>query len=293
MGGLVWLASYPKSGNTWIRSFLNNLIHNTQEPADINSMRRFSLSDTSRSQFQEISSRPLEELDFTELLRLRFPVQARMTKASTGPVLVKTHNCLGDWRGIKLHDMKLTAAAVYILRNPLDVAVSVAPHFNLTTDKAIDFMSAKGAGTKLSGKYTPELYGTWSEHVLSWTVKESPGLLVLRYEDLLDKPAETFGELGRFLRVPADEERLMRAIRHSSFDVLKAQEEVRGFIERPEHAQSFFRVGKAGQWREVLTPDQVRQIISGHWEQMERFGYIPDDYRDAIPEEARVKIKAD
>ena len=100
---------------------------------------------------------------------------------------------------------------------------------------------------------------------------------------MLDKPRKTFKQVAKFLGVNPSPDRLERAIRFSSFKVLKAQEEKAGFKERPKVSRNFFREGKRDQWREKLTPDQVRQIISVHHEQMERFGYIPHDYRDAVP----------
>jgi len=73
-------------------------------------------------------------------------------------------------------------------------------------------------------------------------------------------------------------ERLERSIRNSSFKALKRQEEQKGFKEKSEFAQSFFREGKSEQWREALTEDQIKQIISDHREQMGRFDYIPEGY---------------
>jgi hypothetical protein len=101
---------------------------------------------------------------------------------------------------------------------------------------------------------------------------------VVRYEDLLDKPRTHFKRVVKFLGLKPTPERLERAIKFSSFRVLKAQEEKGGFKERPAVSKAFFREGKSEQWRTKLTPEQVRQIISDHREQMERFGYIPKDY---------------
>ena len=82
----------------------------------------------------------------------------------------------------------------------------------------------------------------------------------------------------RFLGLSPPPERLTKAIEFSSFQALRAQEESAGFRERAERQERFFRVGKAGQWREVLTEAQVRRIVSSHREQMARFGYVPEGY---------------
>jgi hypothetical protein len=120
-----------------------------------------------------------------------------------------------------------------------------------------------------------EYTSSWSRHVHSWTHTPNPRLLVLRYEDLLDQPNKSFGMVPRFLGLDVARPRLEKAIKLSSFKVLKAQEQRKGFIERPKQATAaFFREGKAGQWRKVLTPAQVAKIEADHGEQMRRFGYL-------------------
>lgn len=278
MGKLLWLASYPKSGNTWVRSFLYNLLHDTQEPADINKLNTFCFGASSRRWFDEVSDRPLEALTPEEIAHLRPEVSRKMAAAKPNAIPVKTHNYLGDWFGVPMHDMALTAGAVYIVRNPLDLVLSLAPHRAMTVDEAIDFIATPGIGTKLGATHVPEVYDTWSNHVLSWTAKQSPALVVLRYEDLLSDPHKAFAPLARFVGAGGDEARLDRAIRHSSFEVLKAQETQHGFQEKPSNAEAFFREGRLDQWQEKLTPEQVMRIVASHREQMERFGYVPAGY---------------
>ena len=95
----------------------------------------------------------------------------------------------------------------------------------------------------------------------------------MRYEDMLAEPTKTFGGLARHLLFGAQAGEIATAIERSSFQKLKSQEEQAGFVERPKEAQQFFREGRAGQWREVLTPAQIRRIVRDHGEQMARFGY--------------------
>ena len=201
-----------------------------------------------------------------------------MTKAFHDSVFVKTHNYLGQWHGVPLHNMDVTAGGIYVVRNPLDVAISAHHHFNATLDRTISIMAQPMASSPLTDQLMPEVYSSWSAHVKSWTARPFPQLLVLRYEDLLADPAKHFGIVAGFLGLQPSQERLQRAVRNSSFEVLKAQEKRDGFRERPEHAAAFFREGRAEQWREVLTPAQTRRIIADHHEQMARFGYIPPDY---------------
>ena len=283
MGALIWLASYPKSGNTWMRSFLHNLFRNTAAPVSINDLDDFCLGESAAAWYAPRAPRPLAELELEEIARLRPIVHRDFTRAFPDSVFVKTHNYLGEFFGVPLHNMDVTAGGIYVLRNPLDVAISISHHFGETIDEAIAHLANEGAGTPVTDTHVPEVHRSWSTHVASWTAVPNPQLLVLRYEDLLLKPRKHFKKVAQFLGLKPSPERLERAIRNSSFKALKAQEQKAGFKERSDKAAAFFREGRAEQWRDVLTPDQVRRIIADHHVQMARFGYIPSDYKDAVP----------
>lgn len=278
MGALIWLASYPKSGNTWVRSFLHNLLTNSPTPVNINELDDFCLGESAAAWYVARTGRKVTDMSFEEIMKMRPLVQKDFTMAFPDSVFVKTHNYLGEWHGHPLHNMDVTAGGIYVVRNPLDVAISMTHHFGLGQDEAIARMADHGSITGLTESHVPEFHSSWSGHVASWTGHPNPQLLVLRYEDLLEKPKKHFKLVANFLGLQPKPERLERAIRNSSFKAMKAQEEKAGFKERSNFAKAFFREGKKDQWREKLTPDQIRQIISDHREQMERFGYVPKDY---------------
>lgn len=278
MGALIWLASYPKSGNTWMRSFLHNLLRDAHEAVPLDRLDDFCLGEAFRSWAEPHASKPLDELPPAELARIRLLGQADMTKAFHDSVFVKTHNFLGLAHGYPLVNMDVTAGAIYIVRNPLDVVLSARHHFNVDIDRMIGIMASPRGGSPMNEFLMPEVFSTWSEHVRSWTAQPSPQLLVVRYEDLIDNPVGQFGIVTKFLGLAPTQERLERAVRLSSFSSLKQLEEAHGFREKPAHAEAFFRAGKTGQWRDVLTPEQVSRIVSDHREQMNRFNYIPEGY---------------
>jgi hypothetical protein len=277
MGAIIWLASYPKSGNTWMRVFLHNLLLNAKEPVDINSLHFFTLGEGNARFYKPFDPRPLSELSETEVMALRPRVHELLTRASPDSVFVKTHHFLGEIEGMPLITMSHTAGAIYMVRNPLDVALSYANHFGMPIDQAIEEMANDGTGSKPSDRNARQYYGSWSLNVSSWTQNAVPTLHVVRYEDMQERPVETFGGVARFLGLDPPRERLDRAISHSSFGALKAQEEQHGFVERTEHTR-FFREGRTGTWRTVLSEEQVARLVADHREQMERFGYVPDGY---------------
>ena len=276
--GIVWLASYPKSGNTWTRAFLHNLVHVTsgqKQTQKINELDQFSVGSAGKPFFEEVIGFELTDKHREEIAAARPRVQQNMADAAEGLIFVKTHQAIVIDRGHPTINFAVTAGAIYIVRNPLDVAISYAHHQGKSIDFAIDFMNMKNAETSVTEKQVNETYGSWSQHVMSWTRKPHPAIYVMRYEDMLAKAQKTFGALARHLLFRLSESELADAIDRSSFARLREQEEKAGFKGRPEEAERFFREGRTGQWKEVLTPQQIQRIVDAHGEQMQRFGYLP------------------
>jgi hypothetical protein len=166
---------------------------------------------------------------------------------------------------------EVTAAAIYMLRNPFDLVPSFARHQGCDVDTAITRMMDPdmNSGTE-TGIF--EALGRWDEHVTTWTT--APGLPrhVIRYEDMLRRAErEVTRLLETFLRVSVDKAQLAHALRETSFDALRKQENEAGFRERPPHMKSFFASGRAGVWREDLTPAQVGRIREGFLPVLEKW----------------------
>jgi hypothetical protein len=276
--GIVWLASYPKSGNTWVRSFLNNL-HSVMEfgldvePHDINKMQRLTAWDIGAAQFKEFLGKPIEECTEAEVDAARPKVQQAVADGNSGILLVKTHNALLMTNGHPTINFGVTSGAVYIVRNPLDVVISFSHHRGQTIDETLRAMCMPGYRTTTAGKSVSEIYGSWSENVGSWTRTNNPAMLTLRYEDMHADPEQAFSKLANHLRQNPNKKELQKAIELSSFKTLQKQEEASGFSEKPKNLKQFFRSGKTGEWEDVLTDAQVATIRTIHEDQMKAFGY--------------------
>jgi hypothetical protein len=277
MGGIVWLASYPKSGNTWLRAFLHNLLLNPDRPVRPNELNRFALGTRNAYWYRKYIDKPGDQFTAQELAQLRPQVQRDYTQAFPDSVFVKTHFPVADDAGAPLICMQHTAGAIYVVRNPLDVCLSAADHYGTGLDETIDLMADVGRTVQGDAHSVREPISAWSEHVASWTGQPNPRLHVMRYEDMLARPEETFGALARFLGLDPPRDRLRRAIEFSSFDTLRRLESKFGFDERSDKAERFFRAGKAGNWHTALTPGQAARIVDRHRAQMARFGYLPED----------------
>ncbi len=281
MGGLVWLASYPKSGNTWTRNFLHNLLRGSGDDGDsfdINKMNALTTWDSSKQWYVPLLDDPIEECSKEQVAAVRLKANENMANATPDLVFVKTHNAMVADRGTPMVNPKVTAGAIYIVRNPLDVAISYSFHLNKSIDETIKFMNLKGMQSQNRDKMAYEVQSSWLENVYSWTRKENPSLFVMRYEDMLANPVQTFSKLVQFLVIKTSRRQLDEAIDAASFKKLTAQEDEKGFGEKPKDAEKFFRKGEAGQWKDTLNKDQIEEIVRVNREQMARFGYLPPGY---------------
>ena len=280
MKGIIWLASYPKSGNTWLRIFITNLERDEETRASINELD-FVSGSGARDYFDEAVGYKAGELTCDEVDRLRPEVYAYESLVRDEAFYCKVHDAFARLPdGRPLFPPEVSLKAVYVIRNPLDVCVSFAHHQETTDlDAVIESMAdpahAFGACPHDQIPQLRQRLLTWSEHVLSWVGSEMP-VHLMRYEDMKLCPLLTFTACAEFLGLPHDPERVVRALDRSSFEELRQQEEGEGFDEAPS-ARSFFREGRVGSWRDALTPRQAARIVRDHRDVMRRFGYLTDD----------------
>jgi len=273
---LSWLASYPKSGNTWARAFLRAYQFDAYEPVDINQIGKISCSESRLTYFQAAASTKGKRLSNAEVDSLRRPVQERLARQIGRHQVVKTHNARLVCNGFSLIHDDLTRCAVYLVRNPLDVVDSFADHNGVSIDEAIGLMS--DPAHRIGGpnqEFVTQYLSTWSTHVRSWIHADDFPVLIIRYEDLLLDSLGVFRQLIQFLGWHFDEGRLTRAVRCSSFNALRQIEGRQGFQEVSAKSRSgkFFRRGQSGAWTERLSENQRQRLVNDHGETMQLLGY--------------------
>ncbi len=275
---IIWIASYPKSGNTWVRVFLHNLRREMEgrgdEPLDLNRLHESSAWEIHAKDYGAIIGKPVMEATPAEIAGARPEVQRRLANGRDAPFLVKTHLTVGMDCGHPTINLDATLAAVYIVRNSLDVAVSYANHAGHSLDLIVEHMCTPAMKTVMTAKDVNETIGSWSQNVASWTGVYQRPVLFLRYEDLLNEPSKHFARLVRFMGWTPTEVQIDSAVTMSSFDDLKRLEISSGFNERPVTSPSFFRQGSTGKWASALSLGQKKRILSEHAPMMQRFGYV-------------------
>lgn len=256
--------------------FLSCLLNETE--ADINKIDSDGIA-SSRTPFELCTGLDSTNLTVQEIAALR-PAVYDMLSATLGKNLwIKAHDAcqiLSD--GTPLFPATATRIACYLMRNPLDVAVSFANHNGATLDKTIDNLNdpdfCLANQIMNANRQLPHFLGSWSDHVNSWIEATHLPVCMLRYEDMHRQPLETFSKAVVAIGIEKTAEEIICAIKASSFEKLKTQEQESGFRERPHTSKIFFRSGKIGSWRESLSEKQAGLIIEHHAETMHRYGYL-------------------
>lgn len=278
---IVWLASYPKSGNTWFRVFLTNLLSDKKEAADINNLL-YSPIASSRSLFDDATGLNSSELTSNEIQNLRPEVYNYIASKSKEIIYFKIHDAYTfSSLGIPLINHKITKAVLYFIRNPLDVAVSFAHHSNVSMDKMVKIMADENYAfcyktDKLHLQLEQKLL-SWSNHVNSWVNQSKLPILVIRYEDMQLNNFETFKKAVQFIGLKHTDNQIEKALQLSNFKEMQKQEKEKGFSERSPKSNIFFRKGIIGSWKEELSELQVKKICSNHRDMMIKFGYLNDN----------------
>jgi hypothetical protein len=263
---IVWLASYPKSGNTWCRIFLSNYLNKTNEPANINKLDIGAIF-SSRSIIEENTGYDISELTANECDELRSFAFSKWSENYGDNAFLKTHDAyLALPNGENMFPVESTKAAICFVRNPLDVAVSFANHMATTPEKTVDKMSDSdfclAASTKKYNQQVRQRLLTWSGHINSWTLQKDFPVLTVRYEDMLENPSREFLSILDFLKMPIDLDKLTKAINNSSFETIKKIEKEIGFKEKPAKCETFFKVGKSGYYKNILSEGSIKKIIN-------------------------------
>tara|TARA_Y100000310_G_scaffold343439_1_gene451070 strand:+ start:1056 stop:1865 length:810 start_codon:yes stop_codon:yes gene_type:complete len=267
---IIFLASYPKSGNTWLRAFLANWL--ADHKVGINEMPAWGMGggDARIDLYREVLGS--EFIADDQIPRLRQQLQ-RIIALKPGHTFMKTHNAIAEVDGIQTIDPHSTAGAIYIARDPRDVCISYARHYGISIDDAIMHMASEHTIISQPGKSVETYLGSWSYHVLSWVTAEGLTLKVLRYEDMKENPGRAFKKVIKFLGQSARTAQIKRAVRHTNLSELQDQEAKHGFQEASDNTDKFFGDGQSGGWRAKLTAEQASRIEKDHAAVMERFGY--------------------
>ena len=278
---IIWISSYPKSGNTWLRFFLANYFFNPLkifDPKIISTIKKFPIDE----EIEKIASAESIIKNPYDISKYWIESQSKMKTKDGNIVFLKNHNSLVNINNYEFTNELLSMCFIYIVRDPRDVVVSYAHYKNISYDKAIQHLCSKNLNYvySLNNRSFPrvEILGSWKFHYISWRdgIPNIPRIII-KYENLIQNPYKNFYKIIEFLskimKLKINEHQIKLSIELSNFDNLKNYEKEKGFFENSSK-NSFFRTGKSDNWKKELNNTQVNLIEKEFFSEMNELGYL-------------------
>lgn len=285
-----WVASFPKSGNTWVRTFIMRYLMPADMELNLNKRPSGFWQDCEEQFWKPMKFGNVAwmcDLPLHEALMMRPAACLAMIHGSQQQRcinVVKTHSCAMkvDGLGEIIIPPQVTGPSVYLYRDPRAVLPSLADHMGKSIEAAMDDMRDDGyCIVKKDTDNAPVFISSWSRNVASWLREDICfPVLGVAYEELRRDPDAKFREILKHLwpHLEIEEDRFERAMRDTSLESLRAKEDRLREAGTPyqaasPHAERFFRTGEIEGWREVLTEEQVNRVEREHGPMMRQLGY--------------------
>lgn len=283
--GYWYLASYPKSGNTWCRVFITELRRltgiQTSDELHLNRDIETGAIASSRLWLDDQLGVNSCDLSFAELDQLRGQAGTSARLFAEGERFHKVHDAFlsPDSLGRPVVSTTGCRGVVYILRHPEDVVISLSHFYSWPIGQCVDFLldpkAALVPGDQHGSQQVRQHMGRWDQHVRSWVDQAVLPVLVIRYEDMLAKGIETFTKLAAFLELPGNQALIEETLENTSIERLqKLEEKIGGFAEKPKGCDRFFRSGRTGEGAQQLSYEQRERLAIHLSEVMQRFHYV-------------------
>ena len=282
---IIWLASYPKSGNTYVRAFLSAYYFSENGEFDFSQIARI-------DQFPHEKFFKEKVINISEASKQWVPVQREINKDKKIRFF-KTHSFLGNYQGNQFTSPETTLGAIYIVRDPRNVLSSLKNHYSFDDNNALKMIKDKTRSLMSNnGSHASLTYiSSWSENYLSWLRNNQFRRLFIKYEDLVTNKYETFRDIIVFTNTlmnkveGVNKSKLQKAIETTNFDVLKKKEVSETFDGsessfknwRKFHSENknlFFNLGPDNNWKNILKTDVSKEIEISFEKEMIKLGYL-------------------
>ena len=268
---IFWLASYPKSGNTWIRTFISTYYFTNNDTFEFSNLKNI-------KQFPHERFFDKDIRNINSAISSWDGVQKKINNQNK-IIFLKTHSALATINNYKFTSKKHSIGAIYIVRDPRNVITSLSNHYELNFEQSLKFMTnsrkylLNNNDINNFGNFT--FLSSWSEHYKSWKNNKQFNIFFIRYEDLESKTLDTFREIILFINKILDKhekidvDRVKKIISSIDFDKLKNKEKKTGFPEavtdKNKKKINFFYLGKKNKWNKILTNQEI-EILNKKFE---------------------------
>ena len=280
---IIWIASYPKSGNTWIRSFLgtylyssdgqfnHNLMHKIHEFPDSQILKKY-MDIKNFHNLAEVSKHWIKVQSFINAFDL-------YNYSKDDHIFLKTHSSMCNINGNNFTSAKNTIAVIHVVRDPRNVILSMSNHFGTSQEKNFKTITNERntVYSKVNYQLIPATFiGSWNFHYLSWKNFNSINKVIIRYEDLINNTEDTFKKIINFLskltKIKYNEEKLVHSVNSTQFKKLQKYEEKYGF--RMGQKNKFFYLGKENNWKNLLNPEIEKKTREAFLKEIKELEYI-------------------
>ena len=276
---IVWIASYPKSGNTWMRLFIKSYLNDSNKKFSLNNHSDDAIIVETFPNEKKFDELKINYKDFNDIVKNWINLQS-LINLNNKINYLKTHNAMCTINNHKFTNIENTLGGIHIVRDPRDILVSYSNYLNENIDETLKTMLSDHsyeAGEFKNIIYKKSLMGSWSSHYNSWKKYKSRDTIIIKYEDMVCNTYDTFlrvlNYLNKLINLEINETKIIDAIKQTSFENLKNLELTEGFKENPS-TNPFFRNGKVGEWKKKLDKEQVQKIEKAFKIEMIELGYL-------------------
>lgn len=273
---IIWLASYPKSGNTWVRLFLSSYFLEKNKKFELNTIDNIKGFPNPKI----LQSLNVNTNNFIDIAENWIPMQEYLNLQNNKFILLKTHNALCTVNNNKFTNKENTSGVIHIIRDPRDVILSYADYLgHKDYNKTLKIILSNHGEYQDMGdyKYKKSIFGSWADHYKSWRDFKDVQRLLIKYEDLILKPNNTFEKIIIFLNkingTSIDKNKIKSSVELTKFENLRIMEEKGDFFEKGK-GKFFFREGVVGNWKKFLDKSISSEIEEKFKEEMRELNYI-------------------